>query len=210
MNSGQFKLRYWTHPDAFDGQTPESRWALGLMAADGNVRAATAQIRFGQSTKNKDLIDAIKSHIGHQGVPYYQTSTDSYMLSWTNRRHVSDLAKYGIVDAKSLSYSLPSADLLSLDFLRGYVDGDGSIGYYRNGTHRKYLRISWVGTPDFIDQCAEWLGVGGTFTKKGRVVEICFSGKKAVEVGGLLYGCNAKFTSRKQGIYTSTIKEMAA
>ncbi|MGG7534653.1 hypothetical protein [Rhizobium sp. 12,4] len=208
MSHGRFKLRYQTKANAFDGAAPDSRWALGLMAADGNVRSAAAQVRFGQGAKNKDILDAMKAHIGHEGEPSYQASTNSYMMSWTSGRHVDDLAVYGVVDAKSLSFALPEIDLMSFDFLRGYIDGDGCVGYYSNGTHRKYLHVSWVGTAEFINQCQDWLPIQGKTRSLGNVTEIRFSGTKAVELCGLIYSAQG-FKSRKQSIYESSLAEVA-
>lgn len=197
----EFQLKYWTDPDAFTGESAASQWALGLMASDGNVRSKAAQIRFGQSAGNKGFLDALKIHIGHSGEPYFQASTNSYMLSWTSRRHVADLGNYGIIDNKSLTYSLPDLQRMTWEFIRGYIDGDGTVGVYSNGTHRKYLRISWVGTPKFIAQCADWIPIQGRRYSRGSVEEIVFFGKKAIEIGKLIYKDHSCFKSRKYITY---------
>lgn len=209
MTDGRFQLKYPTDPEAFSGATPESRWAIGIMAADGNVRSRVGQVRFGQSLKNLDLLDEMRRHIGHSGEPSFAKTTSSYMLSWTSRRHVDDLARYGVVDAKSLIYRLPDPSLMSLDFLRGYIDGDGCIGVYSNGTHRRYLQLGWVGTPEFIKQCLDWLPVTGRVYTHGNVQEIKFHGKHAADICGLLYPANDNFTSRKQRIFEQHQREAA-
>lgn len=201
----EFQLKYPTKPEAFDGASAKSQWALGFMAADGNVNARTAQIRIGQSAGNKDFLDALGSHIGHGGLPYFQESTNSYALSWTNRRHLSDLARYGVVDNKSLKYHLPDPKLMTWEFLRGYIDGDGTVGVYRNGTHRTYLRISWVGSPLFIEQCASWIPIQGRRYSRGKVEEILFFGKKAKEIGQHIYSDTSCFKSRKYINYTEAV-----
>lgn len=197
MNSGQFKLRYHTDPAAFDGETADSRWAIGLMAADGNVRLPSAQIRFGQSLANADLMRKLKKHINHNGQPYFVKNTKSYMLSWTSMAHANALSEFGVVPAKSLIFSLPSIDRISLDFMRGYIDGDGCVGFYDNGSGRKYLHLSWVGNPLFIRQCQEWLPTPGRRRGIGNVDELRFSGTKAEALCRLIYPEGLPFISRK-------------
>jgi len=173
------------------------------MAADGNVRAKAGQVRFGQARKNLDLLVEMKRHIGHAGEPSHIAATDSFMLSWTNRVHVEQLALFNVVDAKSLTFRLPSHAALSWDFLRGYVDGDGCVGRYDNGAGREYLHISWVGTPQFIEQCDAWLPVRGLRRSLRGVDELRFNGRKAVELASMVYPSSLRFKSRKHLISES-------
>ena len=177
------------------------------MASDGNIKRNTNGLSLTQSAKNKNILDGFQHHIKHTGEQYYSDKLRSYSLHWTNAEHVDDLSKFGVVPAKSLIFRLPSLDLMSVDFLRGYVDGDGCIGLYSNGTEKKYMHLSWAGTPEFIAQCNEWLPVKGRVYSRGNISELCFYGKKAKEVGNLLYPLPGAFMSSKWKRFTEYLLE---
>lgn len=70
-------------------------------------------------------------------------------LTITSPRIVSDLARYGIVPGKSLTYEFPEKlpRHYIWAFLRGYFDGDGCICLRLN-----YVRYwSLVGTQSFLE-----------------------------------------------------------
>lgn len=206
MNSGQFKLKYTVNENAFDGKTSLSQWALGLMASDGNVQNGKT-VRISQSEINYDLLEFLKTYLEHNGEPYHNKKLNYRLLTWTNKSHINQLEKYGIVENKSLIYKLPNKDLLTYDFLRGYIDGDGCVGVYNNGKGIYYLIISWVGTKEFIDQCYKFLNNRGIVRKLKNVYEIKFNGKKAIEIGKLIYYNSELFPTRKYNLFWSYIND---
>jgi hypothetical protein len=90
--------------------------------------------------------------------PLYKTPLNDRNSNWQNTmtltwqsHHLSQtLNNYGMVPRKSLVLEFP--DWLSIDlyphFLRGYIDGDGSIYY---SEERNVCRASMVGTKMFLN-----------------------------------------------------------
>ena len=77
-------------------------------------------------------------------------------------------------------------------FLRGYIDGDGSIGsYYKAGDIANKipsLRVSFVGTHAFIKRCVDLIPMNGFSIAKNRNIACgCIVGWKAVEFCKWLY-----------------------
>ena len=106
-----------------------------------------------------------------------------------------------ITPAKSLTYEYPdglSTELIP-SFIRGYIDGDGTVGTYDNGKGCKSLIICFVGTKNFINSVASIIPVSGLIRqlKARNCWEIRWNGKKAIEVGQWVYSDQSLYKSEK-------------
>lgn len=98
-----------------------------------------------------------------------------------------DLRKYHIVPNKTFTVELPEInDEYMSHFLRGCIDGDGSIGFYerKNRTvHRKIIRLCSA-SKVFLDEINEYLynklGVNGYITQEhnGTLFQINYTKNK--------------------------------
>ncbi|PWT72052.1 MAG: hypothetical protein C5B60_10040 [Chloroflexi bacterium] len=141
--------------------TPLQAYLLGFLAADGNVLAPLNRISVELSTKDLDLLTLIRNTLapGHQLRKRTRCASDkrygsgeSCTLSFTSARMVQDLARYGIVPAKTLHLRWPSLlpTEMARDFLLGYFDGDGHITHTVSFGIRYGIWGITAGSPDFL------------------------------------------------------------
>ena len=158
------------HADFFDTiDTHEKAYLLGLIQADGSVRdTGSPQITITQH-KSKSwyikrmLRDFIKPSGGGS------TDGDCDALSFTSPKLHAALIAKGVVPNKSYVQTAQHIDLLwsSLpaalvpSFLRGFLDGDGSIRFFRqnNPGSTDSCNVSWAGNEHLLAKISSWLSV---------------------------------------------------
>jgi hypothetical protein len=184
-------------------------WFLGLMASDGFIINDKS---FGISQSGyfgNKIIKHIKEELKYGG-PIYSGNTigeDYYALTITSDKLVSEFSKFNIKNKKSLVYELPSfkSEIEVRDFVRGYIDGDGSVGVYDNGNGYEYLVISFVGTKNFINELGKILPIKFSSIREIITANNCFEirwyGKKAIEFCEWVYSNNNLFYGKKIDIF---------
>lgn len=170
-------------------------WLIGLMAADGWVNSNMLSWGLGQSgPRGEKLLKYICRQINYTNkITKSKTcAQDSFKINVSSKQMVRDLGLWGITPRKTHSYSLPDNKLKPeyfKQFLEGYIDGDGSIGVYNNGKGVSYLCISFVGSPEFIQQCIKVIPfTASSHSKKKGVEELRYTGQSAVVFGNWVYG----------------------
>jgi len=109
----------------------ELAYIVGILATDGNLSVDARHITI--TSKDLDLLETVrdclklKNSIGQQRRllnPYYR-------LQWGDTSFYNWLVQIGLTPAKSLTLGpLQIPDNFFADFVRGVIDGDGSIGLY--------------------------------------------------------------------------------
>lgn len=130
--------KYLVNYDFFKKWSPEMSYVLGFIAADGNIchsgKAHTLHI----ASDDRDIIEKIKKILNYSG-PIHQKNRFngkiSYSLRICDQIIFKDLENWGISERKSLTLFPKVRKKYVSDFLRGYLDGDGTV-YLRN---TKYL-----------------------------------------------------------------------
>lgn len=204
--------RIYNVNDHFFDEIGESQaWLLGLLASDGNVND-THRVSISQSGKGglrtikyiKGLLETNARIISYEPkLKGYHCNT-SYGMGFTSKPICEKLSEFGIIPRKSLIYKYPTETLpnnLFLSFIRGYIDGDGSVSVCDNGRGSKYLQISYVGTRDFVEQSSQYFDIKPGISKI-KAAKNCycvyFTGKKAYEIGKQIYSLNAElYTGQK-------------
>lgn len=128
--------------------TPMKAWVLGLLAADGSISKAW-QLRLELHCKDMEIVEAVRDELAPAArISFYTARTTPmcrFMIGGTPLK--ADLARHGIVNAKSLITAWPAevpAEFIN-SFVCGYYDGDGSLGL------KPLPRWSVVsGNPDFL------------------------------------------------------------
>lgn len=207
------RCKYNVDESFFKSESAESMWLVGLLAADGNIKKDRF-ISLGQSgDEGKGITLEVKRLLGYDG-PIYEIGTvgrDSHRISITSREMVKDLSIYNVIPKKSLIYELPplAADSFR-DYLRGYIDGDGSVGVYDNGNGYEYLVISFVGTKKFINDVIKQIpseNSGVRDLKRGENCwEVRWYGRQAIELGRWLYSNKDLYKSKKFLIFDEYMK----
>lgn len=192
--------------------TEEKAYWLGFLYADGFVTAKDNIV--GLTLAEKDLAHLKKYNsflkypkgctirangVGKDGNQLWACSTaikDTHL--WES------LCDKGCIPNKSLILTFPSEnqvpEYLLSHFLRGYCDGDGSLGIYRNENN-----ISFIGTYDFLSKAMDFFKIKGSLyhktNKSEEVYVLRYSCKKAYEVAKILYENSSIHLERKYNIY---------
>lgn len=152
---------YAVDESALDGSTPESRYWIGFILADGHVRVLD------RGTKGDVTISLAKNDIGHvYSFRDHMRSSHPVVLSArettygpseaaTIRVHSLALARrlgeYGLHSDKTTSAVVPPFLTDCRDFWRGAIDGDGCLTYSRGERGGWHIAVSLCGTQSVCD-----------------------------------------------------------
>jgi intein-encoded DNA endonuclease-like protein len=128
-------LKYSVNHSFFDIIDNEfNSYILGFLYADGNVDEKHYTFRAFQNIDDADIIHKIRDVIEYNG-PIYIREREAprktmYTLQVSSEPCVKSLIKHGCLPNKSLvlDWVTTVPDYLLSHFMRGYFDGDGSIG----------------------------------------------------------------------------------
>ena len=153
---GQFVPTTQVNVRFFEEPSHELAWVLGLWASDGNLETGSNRVSLSQSGDHgKSLLLKVKDMIGWDGrlEVLYPTPTPVYRLRFSSPEVREALLSWGIKPAKTFSQQfVPVGEEFHRSFIRGCVDGDGSIGVYSVGASHKYLIMSLTGTPELVGE----------------------------------------------------------
>jgi hypothetical protein len=153
---GGGRKTHLTHPDYFDDIVSERQaYWLGYIYADGSVRLGNAP-RLSLNVKPSDFyhVERFQKEIGSHHKPYKMKSVKA--VEGTMRVDISSvsivrgLIAYGCHPNKMYDLEPPTGlpENLIRHFIRGFWDGDGSVGQY--GKY-KQLHMSATGTDSMIN-----------------------------------------------------------
>lgn len=152
------RKKYHCNEHYFDTiDSGDKAYILGLLWSDGcnsvNIGKITIQLQERDKQILEDISEAIQSDR-----PLWFSNLNVKNHNWSNTyaftirsKYMSDLlSSYGMVPRKSLVLEFPKWLDKSLysHFIRGYMDGDGSICYSQQ---KNVLRINMVGTKNFLN-----------------------------------------------------------
>lgn len=195
--------------------TEEKAYWLGFIFADGYIASHTKESKpcysFEISLKGDDIdhlykfqkfveckIDKVKTST----IKCNEKTHSRCRICLTNKHFWETLNSYGCTPCKSLSLKFPdvkifkSKDLIR-HFIRGYVDGDGSLGMYNRP------EFSCLGTPEFLTAMLTYLESRHLFVNHGstKTMVFAFSGTKAVAYLYHLYYKSNIYLERKFQIF---------
>lgn len=114
----------------FKKWSPEMAYVLGFTAADGNICHSGNAHTLHIASDDLDVIEKIKNVMDYFG-PIYQKARFnkkvSYSLRICDKEIFSDLNKLGITERKSLTLNPKVNKFYIKDFIRGFLDGDGTV-----------------------------------------------------------------------------------
>ncbi len=145
--------------------SPEVAYAVGIIATDGNLSRSPGHVTV--VSKDTDLLETVRRCLGLRApIAPHQSGygvRPCYHVAWCNRRFYDALLAIGLTPAKSRTLSaVMIPDEYFPDFLRGCIDGDGSIVTYvdRYNTFKKptyvYTRL-YVSLVSASQRFVEWL-----------------------------------------------------
>lgn len=142
--------------------TEDKAYFLGFMYADGNVSKDPKYcIRINLQEKDRDILEKFKSCLQSthpivvmEKYGNFKTEQRGVKFYFGNKKIKSDLIKWGCVPNKTLKLTtLPNLDhKLLRHFIRGYFDGDGSLGLYQKpNSSSYYVAASICGNKTFTN-----------------------------------------------------------
>lgn len=134
-------LNYTLNENIFENiDTPAKAYWLGVLYSDGYITKTNKYTNYmGISVAERDIewLEKFKFFLGYNGeIKHYVTSEGAYLpgskyvrLLIGNNKIVSDLEKWGVVEQKTKQIDhIPEISYID-DFIRGYIDGDGSLAH---------------------------------------------------------------------------------
>jgi len=220
-NNRKYKINH----NYFKQWSNNMAYILGFIYADGCI--TNNSLRIVIQKKDKNLLEIIKKEIGANTTIHDEVRTlnnkqfYSSALIIKSVKIIEDLIKLGVVENKSLVIHFPQIPSeYILDFIRGYFDGDGSVGIQypsnskgvKTSTAQIRTRIC-SGSKDFLVDMRDIL-----FDKynlrnvtvykcKTNLYEIAYSTKNSIEIYNLFYQ-NPKclFLQRKKDSFDKFIQ----
>ncbi len=195
--------------------TEEKAYWLGFLYADGNISSIGNRLELNLALKDLDHMIKFKNFLKYDGDIRLETNkglgTDICRFSVRNKNIWNQLNSKGCIPCKSLILQFPNLSIftkkvLVYDFIRGYVDGDGSLGIYTTKNSSK-PELSILGTESFLKTLQEVLNIKGYIRNKStknyenKAFEIKFSSLSARKVAHLLYNNATIYLTRKYNIY---------
>lgn len=179
------RRKYKINDSIFNEINNTNAYLAGFIAADGCISGN--KVRIGLQIGDIKYLQKIKDLFSYDGKIYLYSSACS--LEMTSEEIVMDLKeKFNIVERKSLTLKPPILEERNhiLSFIKGYIDGDGSI-YYTNNRGYKYLTLSVIGTEamcSFIKKEFEDILVAETpkLQQRANVYHYRINGKQAEKV----------------------------
>jgi hypothetical protein len=176
-------------------------WA-GFIAADGNV--SNKRLSIGLSIKDLSHLEQFKEDIQFTGK--VSKRRESCQIQINNCKKILESLKthFNIIPRKSLVLEPPNLknEKLIKAFIKGYIDGDGSIGVCND---KNSIRITIAGTKEML----EWIKFyfdkwyGNTKYKKSQVIKrqniyiYCINYKKSKKIAKELLDIKTPFLYRK-------------
>ena len=190
-----FKCKEWSKARLFSPNlqedyfeeinTNEKAYFLGILITDGNVfiKNKTYKVSITLQEQDKYLIEEFCKEI-KLNKKVTSDCRGCYSVQVCSKKMCEDLRKYHISPNKTFTIKLPQIDDKYMShFLRGCVDGDGSVGFYERKnrcSHKKIIRLCSA-SKTFLEEVKNYLsqklGIGGFIReeKKDKLFQIYYN-----------------------------------
>lgn len=214
------KRRYYLNEHYFDEiDTPNKAYILGFFYADGNNSIDKNTVCMALQERDKDVLEAIRKEIGStKPLEFVNRSKkrsegcncqDQYKLVMYSEYMCKTLQEKGMVPRKSLVLQWPNflSDDLYPHFIRGFLDGDGTID-----NRKSSYRASFLGPYNFCKDALEYieskLGIRGyiyeNVCENGITANLIINHKEQVKKFlDYIYQDADLYLKRKYNIYIS-------
>ena len=212
--------KYKINTDLFKTINEISAYWMGFILADGTFRKNTSsksyQLLFCLSIKDKSHLEKFRESIqpGVSITIIEPKETDCFKnngscrIGITNTEICKDIWKYGITPNKSKEVILKNEIIFNKHFWRGFVDGDGYLGYTESGNNKQRLEV--VGNIStlnyFLDFCKTIIpDLKNQVKPHKNIYCVRLGGKTAKTILKELYEGSSIFLDRKKEKYENII-----
>ena len=184
--------------------TPEQAYWLGVMYSDGFICKANKYTNYfglSVSSKDKEWLEKFKKFLNYNGnIHDYVTGESSYKpgteysrLQIGNNKIVADLEKLGVVEHKTkIINKIPNIPFKD-DFIRGYIDGDGSL-------RQDYPHFAICGNYDFLENMAIYLQIPYNIYPDKNIYDLHYNKNESEYLEKRLYKNACVYLDRKYNI----------
>lgn len=183
--------------------SPDKAYWLGVMYSDGYITKTNKYTNFfALSIAEKDLewVEKFKQFLGYNGEIKHYTVVGGYCpgakyvrLMVGNNKIVADLEKHGVIEHKTKIIScLPDIPFLD-DFIRGYIDGDGSL-------LKRLPNFQICGNKNFLLEIAAYFKLPYTLIPDKTIYSLRYNAKESRYLEKRLYQHANYYLKRKYDI----------
>ena len=187
-------------------------YIIGLIITDGNVtiRYNGCYLSITLHINDKYILEKIGEKLGYNGPLYIYKNRNACAFRICSKKLCNDLKKYCIVPDKSLIVKFPNINKYFYHFLRGVIDGDGSIMISKK--RNRPTIVIYSGSFDFTDGLYKKLcklKIKPIFQKvNSKAYRVVIGKKKSViKLIKLLYKNADMFLTRKKEIADRIINQ---
>ena len=204
--------KYDVNEEFFDIINSESKaYWLGFLLADGHV-STDGKIILALQSRDYDHLEKFRDAVSSNHPIHYREEDDAYFLNIGSRRMKESLYRKGFHNQKSLGFDVPKVVSevpydLENHFIRGYFDGDGSVGIYKQ-THypdKPMYNFSIMGIKPFLDYISGVAGIYSQIKYDDRTQNMHFlvtrSKKNIMKYKDFMYRDANIFMDRKHDIF---------
>lgn len=180
-----------TFLDSIDSE--QKAYYLGFMYADGynGERRLKYSVKISLQSRDRHILESFKQILksGHTVSTENRRGGSSTIFEFCNKRLSERLTELGCHRAKSFTLTFPDwmpQDLLP-HFIRGYIDGDGWIGFKSGKKEESYCLVGAIGSIRFIKLMGELImdkcGVGVSYSNhptSSEIIRLQVSGRNQV------------------------------
>lgn len=195
--------------DVIDNE--EKAYWLGFLYADGYIGATHNNIELGIHVMDLDHLTKFKKFLKIKNDKGIAIRDNICRIRISSPNMHKQLVEKGCTPRKTWTLRFPNTsivpDSLIRHFLRGYCDGDGSLGLYKFAAGTTEACISMCGNLEFITAVMLKIGVQKSCNiyqrKDTNIVSLNYRCVSARKVARLLYENSTIYLDRKYKIYES-------
>lgn len=183
--------------------TEEKAYWLGFLYADGYVNEKNVCLEL--AIKDYEHLIKFKSFmktnatINKKIIKLKDKTFINYRIHISSKKIVNDLIRHGCVQKKSNILTFPTMlpQELICHFIRGYFDGDGSVGVYERKNGLKSYEVKVVGTEEFLT------GIQNVFFEELNLNPVKLYQKKSNKAFQLQKGGRINFLTIRDYMYNN-------
>lgn len=202
--------------DYFKTESSNMAYILGLLASDGTVRKNINEIKLTLNEEDSEILEQIKKELSFEGkIRHYEDSKGfkNATIAFTSAEIKKDLAKYNIVPQKTFTFTFPINlnKKYWIDFIRGYFDGDGSVGIAGQGLRWQICSATDNVLKVVVDFLYKEYNIPRVKIQsqqriKNNLYTIQYSTNATKQIFNILYTPNSLYLKRKYNKFTSIMK----
>lgn len=172
------------------------------MYTDGYISKAKYTNHFGISVQETDeeWLNKFKKYLGYNGQVHHYKVSNGYKIGTPyvrlligNNKIVENLEKAGVIENKTKKISsIPNVKYVD-DFIRGVIDGDGSL-------RKKFPNVRICGNYTFLKEIGDYLGYNYKIYKDKSIYDIAFNKEDSEKIERRLYENAEVYLDRKYQI----------